>query len=130
MVEHFLNILIYTTAAYAVLALIISLVVYYLYTRNTKKATSSPCKNDIKVLDTRRIDDDTVRVLEAALAQAKKGEYVAVGLVFCTHNHMVGNDFTTNYPSLLLGETVKLQREIIDCGVELRLHQPYAPYGD
>ena len=82
----------------------------------------------VELQDKRFVCNDLVELLENILDETKKGIIVAGGFVVVNCDSTSGNAFAGSYPGQLLSESLILQREIIDCQVNLRMHEAGTQY--
>jgi hypothetical protein len=75
------------------------------------------------------VDQRIVELLEGYLEDAKAGRLVSIGVVTGMTNAEVSSAFVAdNRPVNLVGELEILKRDLIDCQVDLRLHEAGTEY--
>ena len=76
----------------------------------------------------RAINNEMLELLDAIRGQVEQGTITGFGIVVVEADNTTGNAFIGGPPSSLLFELLVLQREIMDCRIDLRLHMAGEDY--
>lgn len=82
----------------------------------------------VELQEKRVVCKNLVDMLEDVISDAKEGIIVAAGVVVVHCDATTGSAFAGGNPGQLLFESLVMQRDLMDCEVDLRMHEAGTKY--